>query len=112
MREVEERAERLRVLIELAPFLPAGPEEAAALLSAEDSAVLDRLTSEDLDLANACLAVEVELRAEGFARLERLAALVTARGPGGSLDERLEALPSRVFADAALVMIALGWVEP
>ena len=111
MGDVEERAERLRVLIDLAPYLPMKPSEASEYLPTEDAAILEELGADDLALANACLAVEAEVQSAGFERLERLIAIATASQTVGSLDERLCELPDRAFARAASDLLALGWIE-
>jgi hypothetical protein len=114
MPSLEDRAERLRVLIELAHYLPLTPSEAIQHLPPEDLRHIVELEDGDLELANACLAVEAEVRAENFGRLALLGQLVhTAPGTGAGqgLDERLAALPIGDFAAAARALLGLGWVS-
>jgi hypothetical protein len=111
MVDVEERAERLRVLIQLAPYLPMEPGEAVNFVPVEDRPLIRELEDDDLDLANACLEVERELRAANFARLERVLAIATAGESTGTLDDRLWQLSMTDFAHAAEALIGLGWVD-
>jgi hypothetical protein len=55
------------------------------------------------------LTVEAELRAEGWAALALLLALVAERE--GPLDERVLALEGPHFAAAAHALIVLGWLD-
>lgn len=57
----EDRAERLRVLLDLAPHLPdLNLDDVDVFISKDEAAILSDLEQEDLDLANACLALERE----------------------------------------------------
>ena len=105
----DERAERLRVLVELAPYLPMNPAEAAEHLTEEDAEAIQEITQDDLDLVNACLVAEAELRREQFAAVEELTSLVAA-GEGG-LDQRVAALPRAERFAAVGAIIAAGWVD-
>jgi hypothetical protein len=114
---VVERAERLRVILAACGQEPAlNPAEAVRrglpLLSARDIDLLDRVTPADLDLANACVAIEIETRAAEYERLESL----LARLPGvadQSLSDRLRAIPDRAgFLDAAQLVAELAWIHP
>ena len=105
----EERAERLRVLVEVAPYLPLHPAEAAEFLTAEDGELIQRITVQDLELVNACLEVESDVRRKQFAAVEELTALVTAGE--GSLDDRVAALPRAERFAAIGAIIAAGWVD-
>ncbi len=105
----EARAERLRVLIAVAPFLPMPPEELADALPSSDLQVLAGATLEDLDLANACLAVESSMRAEMFQAVERLGALVA--GGSGGLSDRVGSLPFPERVDAIQAIMDCLWVD-
>lgn len=94
----EIRAERLRVLVEVAPYLPLEPEDIGRFVTAEDAEIVQQVGTEDLNLANACLAVETELRRRQITAVEQLTALVPAGE--GSLDERVLALPIPQRMDA------------
>lgn len=109
MTTTKERTERLRVLLEVAPYLPLSPEEAAEYLTAEDAERIQQLTTDDLDLANACLVVEAQLRLEQLSAVEELMALVAA-GEGG-LDERVRALPRPQKVAAVAAIVAAMWVD-
>jgi hypothetical protein len=113
---VIERAERLRVILAACGQEPAlNPAEAVKqglpLLSARDIDLLDGATPADLDLANACVAIEIETRATEYQRAEALLAMI----PGGadeSLSDRLRAIPDRAgFLDAAQLVAELAWVH-
>lgn len=80
----------------------------AAQLTQRDLAVAKLSSSDDLALLNAVLELEHEQRERDFATLERL--LAYAQFDEGDLDERLYALPTRAFANAAICCIALGWI--
>jgi len=105
----EERAERLRVLVEVAPYLPLHPAEAAEFLTVEDGELIQRITAQDLDLVNACLEVESDVRRKQFAAVEELMSLVSA-GEGG-LDERILALPTPERYEAFAAIMACMWVD-
>jgi hypothetical protein len=77
-------------------------------LSASDVTLLDRVKEEDIDLANACVVLEHELRAEAQDALERLLALVSSGE--GLLAERVVALPPPEQAAALACLYELGWI--
>lgn len=109
--ETVDRAERLRVLLSVGPWLP-DTRAAVDQLSLDELAALDGLDEQDLALANACHAVESEMRARAFAAVERLgAAITTAAEPGGAIEDRVRSLPNREFAEAVRAIIDLGWVD-
>lgn len=112
--EEPDRAERLRLFLHCcggAPELDPVEAMAAGLtpLDPSDVDLLHQLEAADLDLGNACAAVESELRAEAWAAVERLLALVEALP--GALAERIGYLPEPEFAAAARILFALGWVD-
>ncbi len=101
---VEERAERLRVLLSVGPCARSDAD-----LSYEDEHALEGLTQEDLHLANACFQVEAEIRSRQFLAVEELAAAVGGRAEV-TVEDRVCALPDPEFNSAARLAIALGWV--
>ena len=108
----ELRAERLRVLLDLFRGVPAlAPVEAIARtpLTPWGAVCAEAASDDDLALASAALNVEAELRREGWEAIERLGALLA--GTAGSLDERLLGLPQRQFAEAAGLLLDLGWID-
>jgi hypothetical protein len=108
------RAEVLRVLHKYMGGVPTiTPDEARAIaqraVSKRDLRFMQHVTTDDLDLLNACLDAERDAREHGFDALERLLAL--CQFEDGALDERVLALPHRAFARAALDLYALGWID-
>jgi hypothetical protein len=65
--------------------------------------------SQDLDLINACLVIEEEIRREEFAALERL--LAHCQFEDGDVDDRILALPPKAFARAVRDLYELGWID-
>jgi hypothetical protein len=108
--EVSERAERLRVLLSVGPW-SSEIERAIGELPPDDVAKLDGLDEEDLALANACAAVERDLRERAFAALERLAAAINTAGEAGSIEDRIANLGEAEFRTAARAVCELGWIE-
>jgi len=106
-----DRAERLRVLLSVAPWA-SDPNVATEQLPYEDLLVLDDLEPDDLALANACYEVERELRDRGFDKLERLGALVTCdAAKEADLDERIEDLQEPQLFSALVCLFHLGWID-
>lgn len=104
-----DRAERLRVLLSVAPWA-SDPKVATEQLPYEDLLVLDDLEPDDLALANACYEVETELRDRGCVHLSKLGAAI-ADSPGSDLDERIEALPEPQLFNALVCLFHLGWID-
>jgi hypothetical protein len=105
----EQRAERLRVLLWMAPWLP---DTEAALASVEDPDDLDVILDyddEDIYLANACLQVEWELESKAHAALEKLSELI--HGSTGPWGQRVKELPVPERYDAVAAVLDLGWVD-
>lgn len=71
-----------------------------------DLPVLSAIDADDLALGNACLAVEQDLRAEAWAAIERLLALIDAEP--GPLPERISALPDPDFIRAVRRLFSAG----
>lgn len=109
---VEDRAERLRVMLSASPWMP-DVNAAVADLPVEELAKLDGIDDSDVELACACYAAERELRERGFDALERLAAaLATAEvEPGADVDERVAALPDDALGDLGRAAYELGWLR-
>jgi hypothetical protein len=110
----EVRAEILRVGHMLAMGTPTvDPKEYADIpggeLGVHDLIVLSGSDKPDLALLNACLVVEHELREQEFAALEAL--LTLTQWTDGPLDDRLELLPVRLFAQAVQLLYQLNWVS-
>jgi hypothetical protein len=110
----ELRADVLGALHKMTAGVPdLSPAEAVAVasqrLTRDDLALLDLAGDEDFALLNACLTVEAVCRREAWERLEHL--LTLCQFADGTLDERLRALPLRVFANAALDLYELGWIN-
>lgn len=108
-RLTEERAEALRVLLDLAPYLPITAEEAAEIVSLGDVDLIEALTEEDRHLANACLELEARIRHDEFAAVERLGALVS--GGVGDLDSRVASLPKPELYEAIRAIIDCFWID-
>lgn len=104
-----ERAERLRVLLSVAPWA-SSPAVAAEQLPYEDLLVLDDLQPDDLALVNACYEIERELLDRGCSHLSELGAAL-ANSPGFDLDERIEALPEPQLFSALVCLFHLGWID-
>jgi hypothetical protein len=107
------RAERLRVVLALCDGMPyLDPREAAqaglSSVSPAEVALVERVSQDDLALANACLEIEQELRERTYSAAERL--LAVAAGRSGRLDERILALPEREAIRAMCDLYELGWV--
>jgi hypothetical protein len=77
-------------------------------MTAFDLALVNRVRGEDLDLLNSCLAVECELREDGFAAMQRLLSLIS--GGEGTLTERVVELPQPEQAAALVCLYELGWI--
>jgi hypothetical protein len=104
------RAERLRVVLDLACGLPTlDVAQVASYATPMSPEIAASVNAEDLALASAVLTVEHELREEGWEALERLGAAVA--GTHGELDVRVLALGNAEFVNAASVLITLGWVD-
>jgi hypothetical protein len=107
MFRVAERTERLRVLIAMAPWIP-DKEAAIDALPIEDVALLDDLEPDDLALANACIAIERQMRTDAMSAIERLGALITEGD--GDLDDRVSALPQERFVLALSALHSAFWI--
>jgi hypothetical protein len=106
------RAERLRVVLDMARGMPTlTEEEAAALtrLTPWGQTVAAGVEEDDLALASAVMTVENELREEGWNALEQLVAAVA--GMHGDLDTRVLALDGAEFVNAASALLTLGWLD-
>jgi hypothetical protein len=94
------------------PYVDAIEAARAGMLPAHSAAValaLAEIGADDLALINACLEVEQELRERAYATIERL--LTYTSMLGGDLDEPLHVLPLPDFADAAVCLFELGWID-
>jgi hypothetical protein len=107
MRTVEERAEGLRVMLKMAPFLP-DEHACLAVLDDEEYKVFEARDDDVVHLANACIAVEREMRTDAVCAIERLGALVTEGE--GDLDRRVNALSDERFVLALSAMRDAFWV--
>jgi hypothetical protein len=88
----DERAERLRVALAMFEGWPyVEPRESPVALSPAEVSIAGDADERDVELLNACIEVERELRECGYAALERLSAVVA--GKQGNLEERVRALP-------------------
>jgi hypothetical protein len=107
------RAEVLRVLHKFCGGMPVLTSEesigvAIAGTHKRDLRFALWVQDEDLDLINACLEVEHELREDAFAALEEL--LMWCQFSDGSISERIHALPDRAFTSAMLDLYEIGWI--
>lgn len=108
MTPAEDRAERLRVLIDFHRTRGNNPAEPIEELSTDDLLILEQVDQHDLDLFRECLGLEVELRQRSFDAAARLLTLVE---PGaGTVDDRILALPEHSREAAAIAAYDLGWV--
>jgi hypothetical protein len=106
------RAERLRVVLDMARGMPTLTEDEAASLTRLmpwGQTVAAGVEEDDLALASSVMTVEHELREEGWVALERLGSAVA--GTHGDLDVRVLALDNAEFVNAASALITLGWVD-
>jgi|Tabmets5t2r1_1033131.scaffolds.fasta_scaffold00353_8 hypothetical protein len=109
---VDIRAERLRVglaLFEGWPYVE--PRESPAALSPEELVIAQDVDERDMELLNACVDVERQLRDQAFRAIERLA--VEVAGKRGRLDDRIRALPpSEARQRAVRELDGAGWLFP
>jgi hypothetical protein len=110
---VRVRAEHLRVLLAMHQGADSlgvdGVREAfrAGLdgLSRNDFTLMDDFTVEDHALAQACFAIEADMRRRGWDALERLGALL----PDADLNVALAELPDDLLIEAVRALLELGW---
>jgi hypothetical protein len=104
----EDRAERLRVLIDFHRTRGKNRDEPIEELSTDDLLILEQVDAQDLNLFRECLGLEAELRQRGYASAARLLTLVE---PGaGTVDDRILALPDHSREAAVVAAYDLGWV--
>jgi hypothetical protein len=109
---VDIRAERLRVGLALFEGWPyVAPRESPAALSPEELVIAQDVDERDMELLNACVDVERQLRDQAFRAIERLA--VEVAGKRGRLDDRIRALPpSEARQRAVRELDGAGWLFP
>jgi hypothetical protein len=110
----ELRAEVLRALHKVTGGVPTlSTDETIAVasrrLTRRDVRFMHAAGEEDLELLNACLMMEHELREQAFYALERL--LTYCQFGEGTLDERVIALPDRAFTRVVCDLYELGWLH-
>ena len=75
---------------------------------ARDLALLDSASAEDRSLADALIAIARDVRAQEWAALGDLLAIL--QGEPGDLATRCAGLPTRDMMRAAVACFALGWI--
>lgn len=109
----EVRAERLRLILEIYRGCPdLDPAEFAefgvTVLTRWELLLLDTASEDDLELANACIAIECELQGRGYAAVGHLGTLLGETT--GELRERVLSLPAPARIAALAELYELGWV--